>query len=91
MGTAVQISAFVSRDTRDLLDRLVASTGQKKAHVVEVALRHHLLALQQIPAEYVIPPVLVVDRESGEKVLRRLRRPGKPAAALRKLMRGNGD
>ena len=91
MSKEVQISAVVSIDTRDLLDRLVVSTGQKKAHVVEIALRHHLLALQQIPAEYIIPPVLVMDRKSGEKVLKQLRRPGRPTAELRKLMRRNGD
>lgn len=80
-----QISALVSAGTREMLERHVRATGLKKGYLVEQALRHHLLALEQIPAEYVIRPKLVVTRESRRALLE----PDKsaPTAALRELMR----
>ena len=81
-----QISALVSAGTREMLERHVRATGLKKGYLVEQALRHHLLALEQIPAEYVIRPKLVVTRESGRALLEPDQ--SAPTAALRKLMRG---
>lgn len=86
-----QISALISEDTKDLLDRFVRATGQKKGHVLEIALRHHLQALQDLPAEAVIPPRLTVSRKSGEALGARLRRAPRPTRALRDLMTGDGD
>lgn len=88
MSKDIQISAVVSRETRDELERFVRSTGQKKAFVIETALRHHLQALHEIPAEYLVPPLLVVTPKSGRELLRVLRRPRRPTPALRKLIRG---
>ena len=81
-----QISAIVSRSTSELLDRHVRATGVKKGRLVEQALRHHLLALQSLPADLVVHPRLVVTRKSGEAILKSLRR-SKSTAALRRLMR----
>jgi hypothetical protein len=81
-----QISALVSRTTRDLLERHVRATGVKKGHLVEQALRHHLRALQELPADIVVHPKLVVTRKSGEAIPKHIRR-GKPTAALRDLLR----
>jgi hypothetical protein len=89
MKTETQISALVSRETRDLLERHVRATGLKKGHLVEQALRHHLLVLEQIPAEYIVRPRLVVTRTSGDAALRQAES-GKPTKALRDLMR-DGD
>ena len=84
-----QISAPVSRATRELLERRVRATGVKKGHLVEQALQHYLVALEQLPADVIVQPKLVVTRKSGEAILKATRT-GKPTKALRELMR-DGD
>ena len=86
-----QISALVSDTTKELLERHVRATGVKKGHVVEMALRHHLQALQELPADIIVHPRIIVSRRSGEKVLRRMRRPQRPTKDLRTLMAPDGD
>lgn len=85
MDRDTQISAVVSRTTSDLLDRHVRATGVKKGHLVEQALRHHLQALQELPADVVVHPTLVVTKKSGETILKHMRR-GRPTPALRALL-----
>ena len=87
MERETQISAIVSRTTSELLDRHVRATGVKKGHLVEQALRHHLQALQELPADVVVHPRIVVTRRSGEAILRQMER-GKSTSALRRLLRG---
>lgn len=90
MAYGTQISAVVDRSTRDLLDRLVRSTGLKKGYVLEMALLHHLQALQELPAEAIIPPRIVLSRRGAVQVARRLSSPERPTRALRDLMRRHG-
>lgn len=89
MEQATQISANVSRATRELLERHVRATGVKRGHLIEQALRHHLQALQELPADIIVHPRLVVSRESGDVILRQVEK-GRPTKALRQLMR-DGD
>lgn len=89
MEEETQISALVSQTTKELLEGYVRATGVKKGHLVEQALRHHLQALQELPADVVMHPALVVTKKSGE-VMRKQIEKGKPSAALRRLMR-DGD
>jgi len=89
MQSDTQISAVVSRTTKELLERYVRATGVKKGHLIEQALRHHLQALQEVPTDVIVHPRLVVTRESGDVVLKEMAR-GRPTQALRDLMR-NGD
>lgn len=91
MARAIQISAPISKETKDLLEQHVKSTGVKKGHVIESALRHHLRALQELPADVIIPPRIVLTRRSFQQLVQRLRSPGKPTRALRDLMRRDGD
>jgi hypothetical protein len=86
MERETQISALVSRTTSDLLERHVRATGVKKGHLLEQALRHHLLALQELPADVVVHPKLVVTKKSGKVILKHIQR-GKPTPALRDLLR----
>ena len=72
MERETQISALVSRATSDLLERHVRATGVKKSHLVEQALRHHLQALQELPADVVVHPKLLVTRKSGQAILKHL-------------------
>jgi hypothetical protein len=86
MEKETQISALVSRSTREMLERRVRASGVKKGHLVEQALRHYLVALEQLPADVVAQPRLVVTRKSGEAILQQIRT-AKPTKALRRLMR----
>ena len=89
MENVTQISAVVSRTTKELLERHVRATGVKKGHLIEQALRHHIQALQELPADIIVHPKLVVTRKSGEAILRQMES-GEPTDALRDLMR-DGD
>jgi hypothetical protein len=86
MKNATQISAVVSRTTKDEMERYVRATGVKKGHLIEQALRHHLQALRELPADIIVHPRLVVTRQSGEVILRQIEE-GEPTEALRDLMR----
>lgn len=89
MGKDTQISASVSETTRDLMERYSRKTGIKKGHLVEQALLHHLQALDELPAEVIIHPRIVVSRRTGEKLINEMKA-AEPTPALRKLMR-DGD
>ena len=84
-----QISAVISESTKELMERHVRATGVKKGHLVEQALRHHLQALQELPADVIVHPKLVVTRKSGAALLQEVEK-AKPTEALRDLLR-DGD
>lgn len=82
-----QISANVSKETKKLLDAYTRKRGIKKSFVIEQALRHHLLAAEEIPEEYIVPPVLRVNIESLKAIVAQLESNEPPTAAMMKLMR----
>lgn len=86
----VQISALVSSETRDLLDRQARARGMKKGAVIESALLLYLKTLQELPAEIILPPRLVLTRESGDRILRLVQEPGQPTPEMEALF-GNSD
>ena len=86
MATTTQISASISRETKKLLDNYVRKRGVKKSYVIEQALRHHLLAVHEIPEEYFIPPVVRVSAESGKTLLEALHQPSAPTPEMQELM-----
>jgi len=81
----VQISAVVSEGTKARLERLAQASGLKKAWIIENALNHHLLALDALPTDVIVPPRMVVDRKTGERLLERIEKPAKPTEAMREL------
>ncbi len=89
MNRGTQISAVISETTKELLERHVRATGVKKGYLIEQALRHHLQALQELPADVIVHPRLVVTRKSGAALLKEIEK-GEPTAALRDLLR-DGD
>lgn len=89
MAKETQISAQISETTRNLMEKHVRRTGVKKGHLVEHALLHYLQALNELPAEYIIHPRIVVSRKTGEEMLRQAES-AEPTPALRELMR-DGD
>lgn len=80
-----QISAHISDSTSSELDRYVDAHGLKKGFVVEQALRHHLRALRELPADVIVPPQLVVTAKTAERLADRLENPRKATAAMRAL------
>ena len=88
MAKEKQVSAFVSQDTKQELDRFVKATGLKKGFVIEQALRNHLRALREIPPEFMIPTEIVLTKASFEKVIREIEDPSAPTPDLIRLMKG---
>lgn len=86
MARETQISALISETTRELMEKHVRQSGVKKGHLIEQALLHHLQALEQLPAEYIIHPRIVVSRKVGEEMLRHAEL-AEPTPAVRELMR----
>ena len=84
-SSATQISAFISPETKKLVERYVEAHGIKKAALIELAILHHLQALREIPTDVVIPPRIVVSRKAGERLLERLEQPREPTAAMKAL------
>lgn len=87
MSSQTQISAHVAASTKRELDEYAEAHGVKQGFLVEEALRHHLRALRELPADVIIPTRIVVTRQSGERILERLTKPGKPTKALRELFK----
>jgi len=73
-----------------LLERYSRAHGIKKQFLIENALLHHIQALEELPANIIIPPRLVVSAASGRKIAGLVSRRQKPTSDLVELMRG-GD
>jgi hypothetical protein len=80
-----QISAHIAETTSSELDRYIDARGLKKGYVIEQALRHHLRALRELPADVIIPPQLVVSTETAEHLAERMAKPRKSTPAMRAL------
>lgn len=83
-----QISAYISDETKELVERYADTHGVKKGRLVEEALLHHLQALRELPADIIIPPRIVLSGESFERVGDLVKRPRTATKALRDLMSG---
>lgn len=80
-----QISAHISEDTKARLERFARRTGQTRARVIEDALLSHLQALEELPADVVVPARIVLSRESAARVREMLTRPPKPTKEMKRL------
>lgn len=85
-GMIMQISAVISEETQRLLEATVQKRGLKKGFVIEAALRHHLLALNSLPGEFITPPVINVTPESWDNVTQALTQNDGPTPAMQALM-----
>jgi hypothetical protein len=81
-----QISAYVSDETKEEMERFTSAHGLKKGALVEQALLHHLQALREIPADLIIPPRLELTEASFVQVVDLLASPRPPTKAMRTLM-----
>ena len=88
MARDTQISAYISDETKQRLDWFVRETGMTKARVIEDALTHHLDALEELPADAVIPTRIVLSHDEGLRFIAALESDEPPTDELRRLMRG---
>lgn len=77
-----QVSAVIADTTRERLERFAREHGVEKSHLIETALLHHLAALEELPGDVVIPPVIVISRAVAGEVERRIAEPEPPTPAL---------
>ena len=80
-----QISATISPETRDRLERYVRARGIKKGFVIEQALLHPLRAVSELPDDAMIPPRLIVGGQTGDRLLERLATHEPPNQAMQAL------
>lgn len=88
MGDVTQISAFISATTRDRLERYTEAHGLKKGAVIEAALLHHLQALDELPADVVVPARIVLTPDAFARVVDAVVAPPPPTDAMTSLMSG---
>ena len=82
---SVQLSAHVSTTTKERLDATSRARGLKKGHLIEQALLHHLAALEQLPAGFIIPARIVLDAESFKNLTYAMEADTEPTQALNDL------
>lgn len=85
MADQVQISAHVSVETKARIERFVREHGVKRSYLIERALQHYLSALEEVPADVVIPTSLVVSKSSGKLIADLLESPPEPTDAMKAL------
>jgi len=83
--TETQISAIISRSTKEMVERYTEARGVKKGHLIEEALLHHLQALRELPADIIIPPRIIVDEQTAKTLQERVENPRNPTKAMEEL------
>ncbi len=85
----MQISAQISKETKARLENYSRAHGIKKQFLIENALLHFLCALDELPANVILPARLILTERSGRKVASLISGKRKPTRALVELMRGD--
>lgn len=85
MSGTTQISAHVSTGLKERMERYVRQSGVTRGRLIEQALLHHLQALEELPADAIVPARLLLTQDSAERVKDLLRRPPLPTEAMRQL------
>jgi hypothetical protein len=80
-----QVSAHISEETKARLERFVRRTGLTRARVIEDALLQHLQALEQLPAEAIVPARIVLSAKSAARVRQLITRPPEPTEDMKRL------
>lgn len=81
----IQVSAHVSEETKARLERFVRRTGQTRARLIEDALLQHLQALEELPADAIVPARIVLSEASADRVREMIARPPEPTEDLKRL------
>ncbi|GMQ75154.1 MAG: hypothetical protein BMS9Abin01_0398 [Gammaproteobacteria bacterium] len=86
MSSSIQVSAYISEETKAQVEAYAKRHGVKKAYLIEEALQHHLQALREIPADLIIPSRLVLTSEAMAQIAERIARKKQPTEALKALL-----
>jgi predicted DNA-binding protein len=86
-----QISAHISEETKARLERFVRRTGHTRGRVIEDALLQHLQALEQLPADVLVPARIVLSSESAARVREMITRPPEPTDDMKRLFDDRRD
>jgi predicted DNA-binding protein len=81
----IQVSAHISEETKARLERFVRRTGQTRARLIEDALLQHLQALEELPADAIVPARIVLSDASADRVREMIARPPEPTEDLKRL------
>lgn len=84
-----QISAVISDQTIEMLDKIVRKRGLKKTYVIEAAILHHLAALRDIPDDFIVSPMVTLSSKGWSEVIDAMRSKTGPTEALRELMKND--
>jgi uncharacterized protein (DUF1778 family) len=85
--SATQISAYISSDTKSLVENYSKKSVVKKGFLIEEVLLHHLQALKELPADIIIPAKIMLTEKSMSQIIDMLENPPQPTQALKELMR----
>ena len=80
-----QISAHISEDLKDRLERFVRAHGVTRAHVIEQALQHHLQALDELPPDAIVPARILLAPESAARARHLVEQSPEPTEAMKRL------
>jgi len=69
IASQVQISAYVSGETKRMMEAYVRTQGKKEDFLIETALLHHLQAIRELPEEVIVPPRILISEDSAEVIL----------------------
>ena len=84
--SVTQISAYISNDTKALVEAYSKKSGVKKGFLIEDALLHHLQALKEFPLDVIIPTKLTLTKNSMEQLAHVLENLPEPTEDLKNLM-----
>lgn len=84
--STTQISAYISDDTKSLVETYSKKSGVKKGFLIEDALLHHLQALKELPLDVIIPAKITLTDEGMEQLVDIINNPSSPTESLKQLM-----
>ena len=67
------------------LERYVRAHGISRGHLIEQALAHHLRALEELPADAIVPASVVLTPENANRVRDLIERPPEPTPEMKRL------
>jgi len=66
---SVQISAYIEDDIKRKMEQYSSAHGLKKGFLVQNALDYYLTALHEIPANFIVPSHITVDKETFDTLV----------------------
>ena len=84
--SVTQISAYISDDTKALVEAYSKRSGVKKGFLIEDALLHHLQALKEFPLDVIIPAKIMLTDDSMKQLVNIINNPPSPTERLKQLM-----